>query len=256
MKEGYCILCGNKCKNKHYKLCYDCFIEVIAEVQELETDYFSIKEKNNEIKKIKNEIEKENIIRHKDIIKLLAIATKLQEIFKDKSNDLENSYGYIIKTLENCDKGSFQENQNDWIYNKKNAINKPVLEEFSNELTPDEEDYRKKYPCTYLCKDGHYVRSKAEREIDNALFDKELLHCYEKRYKALNNKIYYPDFYIPSLNLYIEYFGINEEQYNNKTNEKIETYLQDKTCKFAFLTTKNDHNLYDAIEDILEKIKI
>ena len=55
-------------------------------------------------------------------------------------------------------------------------------------------------------------QARAEVIIDNELYRAKIFHEYEKKYKGLDGKYYYPDFYIPEYNLYIEYFGMNENK--------------------------------------------
>lgn len=132
----------------------------------------------------------------------------------------------------------------------------------------DENDFRKKYPCTYNCQDGHYVRSRDERTIDDYLYTKaKLLHAYEPKFrlteeeqklcKSMNLKTdcFFPDFYIPEYNLYLEYFGQNDESYKAKTDLKIKIFSERKDINFGYLTYKDSNVLLDRLEDILNKFK-
>ena len=73
--------------------------------------------------------------------------------------------------------------------------NEPCV--YATEMVSDH-DYRKKWPATYRCEDGHYVRSKNEQLVDNWLYHHNICHAYEllvvdKR----DGKEYINDFYLP-----------------------------------------------------------
>lgn len=139
------------------------------------------------------------------------------------------------------------------ILNNEN-IKSEIIEDYTY-LNEIEKDYRLKHNRKYYCTDGHYVRSKAEREIDEYLVSSEILHYYEPQYIALNNQIYYPDFYIPSLKLYIEYFGVNKEEYLERCKEKRHEYEKDNNVKFAYLYPEHELNLRDYLSQIIIKRK-
>jgi len=94
------------------------------------------------------------------------------------------------------------------------------IEETNNAL---ENDFRKKFPPEYRTKDGHIVRSKAERSIDNWLYEKGIVHCYEKKLRGVN---IYCDFYIPYKGgIYVEYWGMPEQKkYRKRMIEKRKFY--------------------------------
>ena len=110
------------------------------------------------------------------------------------------------------------------------------------------------YPATIRCKDGHYVRSNNEKTIDDRLYEKRIFHEYERRYKAKDGQSYYPDFYLPDANLFIEYFGVSENKDKNEHKTKI--YTQDKKYKFEFITQEQSGILDDVVDDIIEKYNL
>lgn len=72
--------------------------------------------------------------------------------------------------------------------------------------------------------DGHIVRSYTEKEICNFLHHHNILHIYEKPIADTNFKC---DFYIPQLNLWIEYWGMNSiDEYYEKTRHKLKIYQE------------------------------
>lgn len=82
--------------------------------------------------------------------------------------------------------------------------------DFSNEK--EYEEYLSTNKPTTL--KGETVKSYGELEIANYLFSNNVEYEYEKEYKheTINKEYqqYYPDFYLPEYNIYIEYFGIDE----------------------------------------------
>lgn len=82
---------------------------------------------------------------------------------------------------------------------------------------------------------GELVKSVGECVIANFLFTHGIEYKYEKVYTELvdDRKIYKPDFTIELSNeeVYIEYFGLNDEKYNKITKRKIE-YHKNHNNKF------------------------
>lgn len=94
-----------------------------------------------------------------------------------------------------------------------------------------DEDYEGKYTC----KDGHIVKSKSERDIDNYLFEHGISHAYERElpYGATEKEVLHPDFYLPNYlgdgkHVYIEHWGYNENnlQYTKTKKFKMPIYKQ------------------------------
>ena len=92
-----------------------------------------------------------------------------------------------------------------------------------------EEDYEGRYTC----KDGHIVKSKSERDIDNYLFEHGISHAYERElpYGATEKEILHPDFFLPNYlgegqHVYIEHWGYNENniQYTKTKKFKMPIY--------------------------------
>lgn len=77
-----------------------------------------------------------------------------------------------------------------------------------NVTNPSKTEFEEKYPPTYRTEDGHWVRSRAEVIIDDWLYSHNIMHAYERK---LPEKSYRCDFYIPSGNVYIEFWGLDED---------------------------------------------
>lgn len=83
------------------------------------------------------------------------------------------------------------------------------------------------YEGIYVCKDGHIVKSKSERDIDNYLFEHKIAHAYEKAL-PINGEIFKPDFYLKDLDVYIEHWGYDEtnKEYTARKEYKLPKYRE------------------------------
>lgn len=110
---------------------------------------------------------------------------------------------------------------------------------------------------TFRCNDGDYVRSKAEREIDNFFFANRIWHIYEQPYTSpVEDITTHPDFYLPDHNLYIEYFGLNTPEYNEIREKKIKMYMADGKINFEYLTYEDDADMNTKLTNICKKYSI
>lgn len=112
------------------------------------------------------------------------------------------------------------------------------------------------YEGMFKCKDGHIVKSKSEREIDNYLFEKGIAHAYEKSISIDEDKNHdiHPDFCLPNFkksgkNVYIEHWGFNSNniEYTKSKNYKLKQYK--KLGLTVISTTEKDMNDPEAALD-------
>jgi len=105
---------------------------------------------------------------------------------------------------------------------------KPQLQEFTVER------FRSKFGTgAYRTKYGLMVRSRMEVIISDFLMDNSIVVQYEPLL-PLNDSELYPDFYIPSLAIYIEYWGSNEEDYMRKRQQKEALYQKHRVRYISF----------------------
>ena len=98
------------------------------------------------------------------------------------------------------------------------------------------------------CKDSHKVRSYPELIIDNFLHENGINHEVEKSFD-FNNKKYKCDFYLPDLNLFIEYWGIyHNENYLKRKEIKLILY---KKLKLNLLSIEWDENPIDKLKPLI-----
>lgn len=111
------------------------------------------------------------------------------------------------------------------------------------------DNFREKFPTTFRTKDGHMVRSRAEVIIDNALYDYKLAHAYERKLPIEEDL--YSDFFIPTENVYIEFWGMEDDpKYAERKKVKIEIYK-----KYDFkLIELNDSDISNLDDHLPKKL--
>jgi phage antirepressor YoqD-like protein len=116
------------------------------------------------------------------------------------------------------------------------------------------DDFRKKFPANLRTPDGHYVRSRAEILIDDFLYKNGIVHAYERRVNI--DEDMYCDFYIPTQKLYLEFWGIEEnEQYAERKNKKLELYAK-YNLKLIEVNNSDIENLDENLASKLRKHNI
>ena len=93
---------------------------------------------------------------------------------------------------------------------------------FREVVSPEEKGLRQTLPARFLASDGHLVRSKAELLIDNWLYTRHLAHAYERRMPVPEDA--YADFFIPLGECYIEYWGLDTQEYTERQERKREIF--------------------------------
>lgn len=127
-------------------------------------------------------------------------------------------------------------------YLKNKKSNEKKSEDYKKtEEEIEEEDFRNKFPATYITEDGHRVRSKSEQIIDNWLYHKGIVHAYERRV-PIEEEVYC-DFFIPlGQKVWIEFWGSNEIKYVKRKELKKKFY------------EKNEKNLIELDDKDIEKL--
>jgi hypothetical protein len=79
---------------------------------------------------------------------------------------------------------------------------------------------------TVEARDGALVQSKGERQIAEWLTDHGITYRYDNKYRIIGEFQIRPDFYLPELDVYIEYWGLNTPKYKKSMYKKQELYQQ------------------------------
>jgi hypothetical protein len=102
---------------------------------------------------------------------------------------------------------------------------------------------------TIEARDGTVVQSEGERRIADWLTVHGLTYRYDAKFRIINEFQIRPDFYLPELDVYIEYWGLDTPQYKMSMYKKqtlyqqegkrlISVYPKDLTALDHLLTTK------------------
>ena len=112
------------------------------------------------------------------------------------------------------------------------------------------------YEGLYVCKDGHIVKSKSERDIDNYLFEHKIAHAYEKAL-PINGEIFKPDFYLKDLDVYIEHWGYDEsnKEYTARKDYKIPKYKEKGITLICTYETVDMQDVETSLQIKLENYK-
>lgn len=113
----------------------------------------------------------------------------------------------------------------------------------------------KYYDGRYRCFDGHIVKSKSEKEIDNYLFKKNIRHIYEKPISISANEEddIHPDFYLYDMDIYIEHLGKEgDQEYDERTQYKVNIYKEKKLTVIFTHETTDAKDMQSALDRKLQ----
>ena len=258
-----CIICGSDAK---YDLCYSCYKKKENILKELEGSTNTLEETKDYYSNLKYNIYKlKNMDYAKTAcLKLIALGSVLENTYdvKDNENKAKKDAVELLKKKEEflAGKRKNDELSEERVPEVKTEDGNIIKEEMN--VKDEILDYRRVYPMNFRCKDGHYVRSKAEKMIDDYLFDKRIIHVYEK--KVINeekDEEYYPDFYLllnvnnQEIGVYLEFFGLEDDEKYMATEKKKLDYYKKKKFNVIEVRDKNTGNLEDYLDSEIIKIK-
>jgi hypothetical protein len=176
--------------------------------------------------------------------------TKLGRSLGGKQFEADQGFTYVIwpdSVLQNKNlAGVFKEFPQSSDQYKSQQTERDVQQQM---VKTSNDNFRDKFPATFRTKDGHMVRSRAEVIIDNALYDYKLAHAYERKLPIEEDL--YSDFFIPSENVYIEFWGMEDDsKYAERKKVKIEIYK-----KYDFkLIELNDSDISNLDDHLPKKL--
>lgn len=128
-------------------------------------------------------------------------------------------------------------------------------ESISKKPTFDTDEFRKKHEAKYRTQDGHRVRSRAEAMIDDYLYNNGVAHAYERRLPGIDEDVI-SDFYIPTGKVFIEFWGMEEnEKYKERKKKKLEIYA-DNNFNLIELKDKDIETIDDVLPRKLKKFGV
>lgn len=169
---------------------------------------------------------------------LIDFAQMIRPLVRDENYFGENDDKILIEQLQ-----------------QENSRLKKQLEQQSFSINDDFSDPRKKWPAKYRCRDGHYVRSRAELLIDNWLFAEGIKHIYEKQVTFPDGNKCLCDFYLPDFSAYIEFWGKTDDYYIKRKNIKTSLYKTLKNTKLIELDDISLENLDDILDEYISSIR-
>jgi hypothetical protein len=126
-----------------------------------------------------------------------------------------------------------------WLKNQKVDEEKNA----DTKVNDEEKEFRTKFPATIRTEDGHFVRSKAEKIIDDWLYHEGIVHAYERRVPV--DEPLYCDFFIPRGKVWVEFWGLTEEKYTRR--KALKKSLYDKYDKSLIELTDKDIEKLDDV---------
>ncbi len=116
-----------------------------------------------------------------------------------------------------------------------------------SKIEEEETNFRSKFPATIRTEDGHVVRSKSEKIIDDWLYNHKIAHAYER--KVPIEEDVFCDFFLPyDKKVWIEFWGLDDERYLERKELKKKFYSQNN--KILIEISEKD---IERLDDILPK---
>lgn len=72
--------------------------------------------------------------------------------------------------------------------------------------------------------DGTAVQSMGEKRIAEWLAAQKIAYIYDERFRIAEGDLIRPDFYLPEFDIYIEYWGMDTPEYNERHEHKLHLY--------------------------------
>ncbi|MHA1721057.1 MAG: hypothetical protein ACTSXK_16185 [Promethearchaeota archaeon] len=93
--------------------------------------------------------------------------------------------------------------------------------------------YNANYPSSYICLDGHKVRSLSECLIDDFFTRNGIIHKYEDVILKTTGKKFMYDWYLKEADIYVEFFGFSGKKYKETREEKTNFYRRNNLKMIA-----------------------
>lgn len=239
-KGTNCIVCGKSTKDGWQYLCSDCYSTCLDYTKEMNKNY-SVQEYRNYYYNAKSNVYTltgfEKFIKP-NCIKLIAIA-KACDRYAQSSTLLDIVKQDIIEIVS-------KKREKDII--KESDEHKVI--EFNT----------KKNRGAIRGVDGHFLDSDKEKQVDDLLFSLAIPHAIHYNVPEITERTVNCDWYIPVLpsrGIYMEYFGMDTNDYIQNREEKIELYRKHrlKLIRIEKDETMDTQMLSNHIKQEYKKLK-
>lgn len=263
-EKTFCPICGNPTRVWMGNARKDGLCPKHADMLKREEIYVNEKglfvdSRSNKI--LNKEYASKDSVQHKDDYYNKYVENKSHNNKLAENNSAENANNQIKygKCLT-CSNSTYE----DYLFCKSCYLkykNKTLLLKVEKCLTVTLQD--ESYEGIFVCDDGHVVKSMAEREIDNYLFDKGIRHSYEPAYDIGTDKPLHPDFRLEEYlddgtDVYIEYWGFDEshKEYTEQKKYKLDKYRKNKETLVCFYAKSDIKDIKFALKRKLKKENI
>jgi len=113
-------------------------------------------------------------------------------------------------------------------------------------------DTRVELNKTIRTNDGTLVQSDGERLIAEFLHARNIVFRYDERFRILDGYAIRPDFYLPELDVYIEYWGMDTPDYKIGMLKKLKLYQQEGKRLISVHFSEKDR-LIEVLADKLSR---
>lgn len=232
-----CFICKEKTKRKKHYLCSDCY--------EIAVDFY-----NEVLQKCNNMDEFAiNVFNGKGYsnnLKLDYLAA-MWHLFENHSTD--DALNLLFKNkvvLQNVNLFKELLSAKDEKINELNEI----LKNNSSIEYKNNSKYNNK---SILCEDGHVVKSNPEFRIDQFLYKNGIVHAYEKTITLKDGSQIHPDFYIPEIDVYIEYHGVKGSSWYNKMNKYKDNIFKIEQMTVIVINYKQEEQIEQILPILLNQ---
>jgi hypothetical protein len=136
------------------------------------------------------------------------------------------------------------------------AFQRPFCDPCFDEVYLDRRYFETKVELhkTIQAKDGTWVQSDGEKRIAECLADMKIPYRYDERFRILEGYAIRPDFYLPEVDVYIEYWGMDTADYKIGMLKKQKLYQQEGK-KLISLYPKDKPHLLEQLSEKLAQVK-
>ncbi len=161
------------------------------------------------------------------------------------------------RSVMHCCRRCGVELEHDEYVRSQKAFQRPFCDHCFDEVFLDRRNFETKVELQKKIRtqDGTWVQSDGERRICEILHTENLRYRYDERFRIFNGYAIRPDFYLPELDIYIEYWGMDTADYKIGMLKKQKLYQQ-QGKKLISLYPKDKQQMRERLLEKLETLKM